>query len=68
MIGAVAACLGLPNDAPDVLRRAYILWSFVHGHSFLAIDMKHKVAGQEIDDGAFLMAVTRAIMAPPAEG
>lgn len=68
MIGAVAACLGLSNDAPDVLRRAYILWSFVHGHSFLAIDMKHNVAGQEIDDGDYLMAFTRAIMAPPAEG
>jgi hypothetical protein len=53
VVRAVAACLGLPERRPDVQRRAYILWSFVHGHSFLTIDMKHKVARDR--DGAYLM-------------
>ena len=29
-----------PTSDPDVQRRAYMLWSFVHGHAFLTIDMK----------------------------
>jgi AcrR family transcriptional regulator len=52
-----------PGD-PDVQRRAYMLWSFVHGHSFLTIDMKHKVASAEIDDWDYLMSVSRAVLAP----
>ena len=59
---AAAACLGLPPDAPEVARRAYMLWSFVHGHSFLTIDMKHKVAAAEIDDWDYLMDVSRAML------
>ncbi len=67
VVQAVAARLGLsPGDA-DVQRRAYMLWSFVHGHSFLTIDMKHKVASAEIDDWHYLMAVSRAILAMPAQ-
>jgi AcrR family transcriptional regulator len=64
---AVAACLGLSPGAPDVQRRAYMLWSFVHGHSFLTIDMKHKVASAEIDDWDYLMTISRAILAPTAQ-
>ena len=60
---AAAACLGLPPGDPDVQRRAYMLWSFVHGHSFLTIDMKHKVASAEIDDWDYLMAISGAILA-----
>lgn len=59
---AVANRLGLSPGDPDVQRRAYILWSFVHGHSFLTIDMKHKVASAEIDDWEYLMAISRAIL------
>jgi len=61
---AAAACLGLPRDNPDVERRAYMLWSFVHGHSFLTIDMKHAVPEHGTDDTAYLMAVSRAILGP----
>lgn len=67
VVQAVAACLGLPPTDADVQRRAYMLWSFVHGHSFLTIDIKHKVASAEIDDWAYLMAISRAILAPTVQ-
>ena len=63
VVQAVAACHCLSHVHPDVQRRAYILWSFVHGHSFLTIDMKHKVASAEIDDWAYLMSISHAILA-----
>lgn len=62
VIDQVAASRHQPIDHPDVLNCAYILWAFVHGHSFLSIDMKNKDVGLEIDDGAFLMRVSRAIL------
>ncbi len=64
VVRAVAARLELPPGDPDVQRRAYMLWSFVHGHSFLTIDMKHKVAAAEIDDWDYLMTISRAIVVP----
>jgi len=63
VVRAAAACLGLSPTDPDVQRRAYMLWSFVHGHSFLTIDMKHKVVSAEIDDWDTLMTISRAILA-----
>lgn len=68
VVQAVAACLGLPPGDPDVQRRAYMLWSFVHGHSFLTIDMKHKVASAEINDWDYLMGIGRAILAASRDG
>ncbi|MCC6006541.1 MAG: TetR/AcrR family transcriptional regulator [Rhodobacteraceae bacterium] len=65
VVQAVAACLDLPPGDRDVQRRAYMLWSLVHGHSFLNIDMKTKVTTAEIDDWAYLMAVSRAILTAP---
>ena len=67
VVDAAAACLSLPPDAPEVQRRAYMLWCFVHGHSFLHIDMKTRVATEEIDDWAYLTAVSRAILGPEAQ-
>lgn len=66
VIGQVAAARDLPMDHPEVLSCAYILWSCVHGHSFLSIDMKNKDVGAEIDDWALLMRVSRAILTGPA--
>jgi AcrR family transcriptional regulator len=68
VVRAAAACLDLPPDAPQVQSRAYMLWSFVHGHSFLHIDMKTKVTTARIDDWDYLMTISRAILAaePPA--
>jgi len=62
VVRAVAACLGLSPEVADVQRRAYILWSFVHGHSFLTIDMKTKVSSAGLDDWEYLMNVSRAIL------
>lgn len=62
VVGAVAARLGLAPETPEVQRLAYLLWSFVHGHSFLTIDKKQKVAGNSTDDWAYLMAVARAVL------
>ncbi|MFN4059108.1 MAG: TetR/AcrR family transcriptional regulator [Roseinatronobacter sp.] len=64
VVQAIAARLGLSPDAPDVQRRAYILWSFVHGHSFLHIDMKTKPTTAEMNDWDFLMDVSRAVLGP----
>jgi AcrR family transcriptional regulator len=67
VVQAVAAHLNLSPGDESVQRRAYMLWSFVHGHSFLTIDMKHKVASAEIDDWIYLMAISRAILASTAQ-
>lgn len=62
VVQAVAASLGLQPSDPDVQRCAYMLWSFVHGHSFLHIDMKTKVTTARIDDWDYLMRVSHAIL------
>lgn len=62
VVRAVAACLDLLPGDPEVQRRAYMLWSFVHGHSFLNIDMKTKVTTAKIDDWAYLMSISRAVL------
>ncbi len=67
VVQAVAACLGLPPGTPEIQRRAYVLWSFVHGHSFLTIDMKHKVASAGVDDWNQMLTISRAILAPAAQ-
>lgn len=66
VVQAAAACLDLPPDDPHVQRRAYMLWSFVHGHSFLHIDMKTKVTTARIDDWDYMMTISRAILAAEA--
>jgi AcrR family transcriptional regulator len=68
VVRAVAACLCLAPDHEEVQARAYMLWSFVHGHSFLTIDQKTTVASARIDDWTYLMAVARAILGQPNLG
>jgi len=63
VVHATAAHLGLPPDHEDVRRRAYMLWSFVHGHSFLTIDRKNTAS--DADDWGYLMAVSRGVLSPP---
>jgi AcrR family transcriptional regulator len=58
----VAARKNRTVDHPEVLRCAYLLWSCVHGHSFLSIDMKNKDVGADIDDHDFMMRISRAIL------
>lgn len=59
---AVADCLRRRPDDPETLRRTYMLWSFVHGHSFLTIDDKATVASTPIEDWDYLMAVSAAVL------
>lgn len=59
---ASARFLGQSSDDPDALRRAYLLWAFVHGHSFLTIDKKNKSSRTRDDDWAFLLEVSRAVL------
>jgi AcrR family transcriptional regulator len=61
---ATAACLDLAPDDPEVARCTYLLWSFVHGHSFLTIDKKTDVSTLQIDDWSLLIAVTQAVLGP----
>jgi hypothetical protein len=58
----VAASLCLAPDDGDVLARAGVLWSFVHGHCFLTIDQKSTVVSARIDDWTYLTAVSRAVL------
>lgn len=62
--GATAAFLGQPAESALVRERAYILWSFVHGHSFLTIDHKRKEMPGRPDDWAYLMTVGHGILGP----
>ena len=62
VLHAVANCIGLSPDDPEVGRRAYLLWCFVHGHSFLSIDGKHPSEEDGAGDWDLLMAVSRAIL------
>jgi AcrR family transcriptional regulator len=64
---AVAERLDQPLQAADVQRRAYLLWSFVHGHSFLTIDRKNKAKGAHDSDWDYLMQVSRAVLGPAPE-
>jgi AcrR family transcriptional regulator len=58
----VAERTGAAPDDLSVQRLGYMLWSFVHGHAFLTIDMKNKFASAGIDDWDYLMDVGRAIL------
>jgi AcrR family transcriptional regulator len=62
VVRASAACLCLPADAPEVQRSAYLLWSFVHGHSFLTIDRKNKASRNAGGDWDYLIDVCRAVL------
>ncbi|MGP9805413.1 TetR/AcrR family transcriptional regulator [Paracoccus sp. NSM] len=65
VVRAAANRLGLPPDDPLVMRRAYMLWSFVHGHSFLHIDGKARVVAENIDEWLFLNEISRGVLGTP---
>jgi len=62
VVQAVADCMQRSPEDPTVQSRAYMLWTCVHGHSFLTIDRKTDVLVEQIDDGAFLMSISRAVL------
>lgn len=62
VVRAAAACMGRAPDDPAVLQRAYMLWTCVHGHSFLTIDRKSEGRFGQTDDWTFLLGVSVAIL------
>ena len=62
VLEATARRLGLSPEDPDAQRRAYLLWSFVHGHSFLTIDRKNVETHSRDGDWDYLMQVARGIV------
>ena len=59
----VADCLGRNEIDADVQQRAFMLWSFVHGLSFLLIDNKVAKMGAPFDLEKMLWDVGRRVMA-----
>jgi len=59
----VAAVLGHRPPGEDAIQRAFQLWSFVHGLSFLLIDDKLDRMGIEVDVDAHLVNVGGRILA-----
>eukprot|EP00752_Nemacystus_decipiens_P015472 g13803.t1 len=62
IVQATADCLRRAADDAEVLRRAYMLWSFVHGHAFLVIDGKTAKMELAIDEPGYLADVSRGIL------
>lgn len=60
----VALCTGQPEDSEDVERRSFVLWSFVHGLSFLTIDGKVSKMCGEFDIDPVLDDVARRVVGP----
>lgn len=62
VVDCVADYLGVDHDADFAWQRAYMLWCFVHGHSFLVIDDKTTKQGLQVDEPTLLRAVSRGIL------
>ncbi|MEL6919936.1 MAG: TetR/AcrR family transcriptional regulator [Pseudomonadota bacterium] len=63
VIEAVANYLGVAPDHSLAEERAYMLWTVVHGHSWLIIDGKTKAQDVDIDETAMLSAVSEGLIA-----
>jgi len=59
----VASCLGESEITPDVRRRGFMLWSFVHGLSFLLADPKLTTMGGEFELNDLLEDISVRILA-----
>lgn len=62
VIEAVANYLGIGADAPEAERRAYMLWTMVHGHSWLMIDGKAAMKGIEYPEDKLLQEISNRIV------
>lgn len=63
VIEAVGNYLGVPADEPRATERAYMLWTVVHGHSWLIIDGKTKAHDMQVDEETMLAAVSDGLIA-----
>ncbi|MEL6783234.1 MAG: TetR/AcrR family transcriptional regulator [Pseudomonadota bacterium] len=68
VIGAVADYLGIARDNPEAKRRAYILWTVVHGHSWLTIDGKARQQGIDYPETDMLAAVSQRLLGGTVDG
>ncbi|MEM0906298.1 MAG: TetR/AcrR family transcriptional regulator [Pseudomonadota bacterium] len=59
---AVALYLKRPVEEPIISRRAYMLWAFVHGHSFLMIDKKQIAQEYSAIEWDLLMDAARGFL------
>ena len=60
----VAEHLDAEPGNPEVKLRAYALWCFVHGHSFLCLDSKLPGEMSAVDEGALLQLIGGAMLPP----
>lgn len=59
----VAACLGQTEITPEVRRRGFMLWSFVHGLSFLLADKKLSAMGDGSELEILLADMSKRVLA-----
>ena len=58
----VALCLGHDDITPEVRRRGFMLWSFVHGLSFILPDADMTKMGGDIDLDALLEDIAKRVL------
>lgn len=63
---AVGAFLGCPADDKRAVDRSFMLWSFVHGLSFIIIDEKSDNVGQFLDVETIVPAAVRSLLLDPS--
>ncbi len=64
VIEAVADYLGISPMDEEATRIAYLLWTIVHGHSWLIIDGKAKQQKLDIDEKKLLETVSERLLKP----
>ncbi len=60
----VAKCMGKDEITPDIRRRGFMLWSFVHGLSFLLADSKLSDLGGDFEVDDLLTDIAVRVLAP----
>lgn len=67
VVRVAAEHLGVSVDHPEAKLRAYALWCFVHGHSFLCLDSKLPGEMSAVDEGTLLQLIGDAML-PQRDG
>ncbi|MEM9708986.1 MAG: TetR/AcrR family transcriptional regulator [Pseudomonadota bacterium] len=62
LLHEVATCLGESEVTDDVRQRGFMLWSFVHGLSFLLVDKQLATMGGESDRDHMLSEIARRLL------
>lgn len=62
VLAEVAACRNQTEISEDIRRRGFLLWSFVHGLSFLLVDEKLKAMGGDTELVAMLTDVAMRVL------